>query len=87
MFIVIEHFDGEVNAYPCQDKKAAIVKKHELVCNLKENYNYNIEVDEPELFEAEINDMIFTIDIRDMEVFELKNAEDLPILKDVLDSV
>ena len=31
--------------------------------------------------------MIFTIDIRDMEVFELKNAEDLPILKDVLDSV
>ena len=50
-------------------------------------YNYNIEVDEPELFEAEINDMIFTIDIRDMEVFELENAEDLPILKDVLDSV
>ena len=29
MFIVIEHFDGEVNAYPCKDKKAAIVKKHE----------------------------------------------------------
>ena len=42
---------------------------------------------EKESFEAEINDMIFTIDIRDMEVFELKNAEDLPILKDVLDSV
>ena len=80
MFIVIEHFDGEVNAYPCKDKKAAIVKKHELICNLK-------EVDEPDLFKAEINDMIFTIDIRDMEVFELKNAEDLPILKDVLDSV
>ena len=36
---------------------------------------------EKESFEAEINDMIFTIDIRDMEVFELKNAEDLPILK------
>ena len=35
MFIVIEHFDGDVNAYPCKDKKAAIVKKHELICNLR----------------------------------------------------
>ena len=87
MFIVIEHFDDEVNAYPCKDKKAAIVKKHELICNLKENYNYNIEVDEPDLFTAEINDLIFTIDIRDMEVFGLEDAENLPILKDILDSV
>lgn len=81
MFIVVEIFDGEVNAIPCEDKKAAMAAKSEFEESILE-LDFEVLTDKPDLFEAEINSMIYSVEIRDMPIYKLEKAEDLPTLND-----
>lgn len=72
MYIVIESFDGEINVDVCANIESARYKKDEYIKYLDDNgIEYTMEVDENNYFSAEINDMIYEIEIRKVKVFDI----------------
>lgn len=72
MYVVIESFDGEINVDVCTNIESARYKKDEYIKYLDDNgIEYTMEVDENNYFSAEINDMIYEIEIRKVKVFDI----------------
>ena len=71
MFIVIESYDGEINVDLCANIESALYKKKDYIESLADNFNYNELANEEKYFSAEVNDMIYTIEIRPVKVFDI----------------
>lgn len=72
MYVVIESFDGEINVDVCTNIESARYKKDEYIKYLDDNgIEYTMEVDENNYFSAEINDMIYEIEIRKVKAFDI----------------
>ena len=71
MYIVVELYDGEVNSDICANIESALYKKKEYIDNLKENFNFEPIQDEDRFFSAEINEMLYTIEIRQEPIFNI----------------
>ena len=71
MYIVKESYDGKVNIDICANIESALYKKKEHIDNLKENFNYELIKDEDRFFSAEVNEMLYTIEIRQESIFNI----------------
>ena len=71
MFIVIESYDGEINVDLCANIESALYKKKQCIDGLKENFNFEPMQDEERFFSAEINEMLYTIEIRQEPIFNI----------------
>lgn len=72
MYILIESYDGEINVDLCANIESALYKKKEYIDYLDNNgIQYTIEIDENNYLSGEINDMIYTIEIRPVKVFDI----------------
>ena len=72
MYVVIESYDGEINVDVCANIESARYKKKEYIEYLDDNgIEYMVEADENNYFNAEINDMIYEIEIREVKVFDI----------------
>ena len=71
MFIVIESYDGEINVDLCANIESALYKKKDYIESLVDNFNYNELANEEKYFSAEVNDMIYTIEIRQEPIFNI----------------
>ena len=72
MYIVIESFDGEVNVDVCANIESAQYKKEEYIEYLNNNgIQYTIGTDENNFLSAEINDMLYIIEIRKVKLFDI----------------
>lgn len=73
IYIVTETFDGEVNVTPCYDEKSALFIKTELIETLKFNHSdFDILEDSITYFEAEIDSMIYVIDVSMYKIFNYR---------------
>ena len=71
MFIVIESYDGEINVDLCANIESALYKKKDYIGSLAENFNYNELTNEERYFLSLVNDMIYTIEIRQEPIFNI----------------
>lgn len=71
MYIVIESYDGEINVDLCANIESALYKKKDYIESLVDNFNYNELANEERYFSAEVNDMIYTIEIRQEPIFDI----------------
>lgn len=71
MFIVIESYDGEINVDLCANIESALYKKKDYIESLADNFNYNELANEEKYFSAEVNDMIYTVEIRQEPIFNI----------------
>lgn len=72
MYVVIESFDGEINVDVCANIESAQYKKEEYIKYLDDNgINYTTETNENNYFDAEINDMLYTIEIRKTKIYDI----------------
>ena len=72
MYVVIESYDGEINVDVCANIESARYKKKEYIEYLDDNgIEYMVEADKNNYFNAEINDMIYEIEIREVKVFDI----------------
>ena len=72
MYVVVESFDGEINVDVCANIESARYKKKEYIEYLDDNgVEYMVEADKNNYFNAEINDMIYEIEIREVKVFDI----------------
>ena len=72
MYVVIESYDGEINVDVCANIESARYKKKEYIEYLDDNgVEYMVEADKNNYFNAEINDMIYEIEIREVKVFDI----------------
>lgn len=72
MYVVIESYDGEINVDVCANIESARYKKYEYIRYLDDNgVEYMVEADKNNYFNAEINDMIYEIEIREVKVFDI----------------
>ena len=73
IYIVTETFDGEVNVTPCYDEKSAMFIKTETIETLKYNHSdYDILEDSATYFVAEIDSMLYVIDVSEYKIFNYK---------------
>ena len=72
MYVVIESYDGEINVDVCANIESARYKKKEYIEYLDDNgVEYMVEADKNNYFNAEINDMIYEIEIREVKIFDI----------------
>ena len=71
MYTVINSYGGEVSIDICANIESALYKKKEHIDNLKENFNFEPIKDEDRFFSAEINEMLYTIEIRQEPIFNI----------------
>ena len=71
MYIVIESYDGEINVDLCANIESALYKKKDYIESLADNFNYNELANEEKYFSAEVNDMIYTVEIRKETIFNI----------------
>lgn len=72
MYVVIESFDGEINVDLCANIESARYKKEEYIKYLDDNgINYITNANENNYFDAEINDMLYTIEIRKTKIYDI----------------
>lgn len=70
MYIVVESYDGEVNITPCANiESARYAKKQYQECI--DNFNYETVTDTENYFSAEINEMLYEVEIRNENVLDI----------------
>ena len=80
MYIVVELYDGEINVDLCANIESALYKKKQCIDSLKENFNFEPIQDEDRFFSAEINEMLYTIEIREEPIFYRNILENLRMI-------
>ena len=71
MYVVGNSYDGEVSIDICANIESALYKKKQCIDGLKENFNFEPIQDEDRFFSAEINEMLYTIEIRQEPIFNI----------------
>lgn len=67
VYTVVEMYDGEFNVDVCGSLGKAIQAKEEYISGIAD-FNYDICTDEERYFSAEVNEMMYTVEIIEREI-------------------